>query len=894
MLTRAKETGGGLLARKIIPDKVNYRLIREWLQLCRSRHVWCDSREANEGGVVGTGQIPGFQIIDCTTGNIVSFASLTGSTSSGEQSQTPPKYVTLSYVWGQGPFEGPVKIKHPSGSQQQLSLPASLPLTISDTIHVVQRLGYRYLWIDRYCIPQDDLPAKQIQIENMGRIYSRSVLTIIAAAGEGPDYGLPGVSERRRAEQFTVQVGAAAEGKGISLALYERPKAAIMNSKWHTRGWTYQEGLLSRRRLVFTDQMAYFQCYEMHGDEVLSLPIPDGLSGGHVSDVKDKDKYDEIRCLSLNDEESNFGFIFPRRITDWSNPDTVWDRIKDFCQRQLSFDADTLDAVAGIFGMYTAEKSNMHKGDGISFFYGIPIAPFQPELNEPNKQRLWTCELRTFWETYENVAPGSIDPNPKLPLKMEVDVTTSLTYKLVESLLWTNSWHHFRKSDSDPSQLLQQRSQFRRPVFPSWTWAGWKTCIVERDRLFSKMFDSRTKIHVEYEVEAGPSLAHAPNATKWRQLDWEQDNKEILELARNAAYKIPARLVIRGTVLDMRLKWRDGEENNDAWWRKFGEWTVTWPQFMEGKGIGFPRGLLEDAEHGGRIGKGEEVQALALILAGRAYSGEPNGSLSALLLRPVTRMLSGRPETMYERVHKMDLHVKREEYKAEWTPLAGLLREMEVRLLTTRTGANQGIGYETAKNLVHSSADYHVILGSRDISKGKAAVQALLQAEVGTGVKATKGTAYSVPLDVADEASIAAAVEHVAADFGRLDVLVNNAGIISTTSPPTAQTLRRVLETNVVGALAVTEAFLDLLRMASEHRPPRLVFYSARLKPEGILVIGADPGLCATNFTGDAASLRNRGAAEPADGGNRVAAVVKGEKDADAGKVVGVYGVSPW
>ncbi|KAL0471373.1 short-chain dehydrogenase/reductase trope [Neurospora intermedia] len=73
-----------------------------------------------------------------------------------------------------------------------------------------------------------------------------------------------------------------------------------------------------------------------------------------------------------------------------------------------------------------------------------------------------------------------------------------------------------------------------------------------------------------------------------------------------------------------------------------------------------------------------------------------------------------------------------------------------------------------------------------------------------------------------------------------------------------------------------------------------MTMYSARLKPEGVLVIGADPGLCATNFTGDAASLRNRGAAEPADGGNQVAAVIKGEKDVDAGKVIGVYGVSPW
>lgn len=151
--------------------------------------------------------------------------------------------------------------------------------------------------------------------------------------------------------------------------------------------------------------------------------------------------------------------------------------------------------------------------------------------------------------------------------------------------------------------------------------------------------------------------------------------------------------------------------------------------------------------------------------------------------------------------------------------------------------------------------------------------------------------------------------------------------------PPTRTALRRILETNVVGALSVTEAFLPLLREAI-HKPPRLVFvssstgsithasnpdspyyapggateyrtskaalnmlmtlYYARLKPEGFYVFGADPGLCATNFTGDPVALRKRGAAEAWQGGGRVATVIKGEKDADVGRVLGEYGVSPW
>ncbi|KAM6508196.1 hypothetical protein FALCPG4_018078 [Fusarium falciforme] len=242
------------------------------------------------------------------------------------------------------------------------------------------------------------------------------------------------------------------------------------------------------------------------------------------------------------------------------------------------------------------------------------------------------------------------------------------------------------------------------------------------------------------------------------------------------------------------------------------------------------------------------------------------------------------------------------------------------------TGANQGVGYETAKNLVLSAADYHVILGSRDKAKGESAAKEL------QSVSGIKGTVSSTQLDVTDDGSVDGAAKRLGDEWGRLDVLVNNAGIISMASPPTREAFRTVLETNVVGPLSVTEAFLPLLRKA-EHKPPRLVFvsssmgsithasdpsspyynphgteyrtskaalnmlmtmYNARLKPEGFLIFGADPGLCATNFTKDPRSLRNRGAAEPSDGGERVATVVKGENDADVGKLLGAYGVSPW
>ncbi|MEU5666117.1 SDR family NAD(P)-dependent oxidoreductase [Streptomyces longwoodensis] len=123
---------------------------------------------------------------------------------------------------------------------------------------------------------------------------------------------------------------------------------------------------------------------------------------------------------------------------------------------------------------------------------------------------------------------------------------------------------------------------------------------------------------------------------------------------------------------------------------------------------------------------------------------------------------------------------------------------------TLITGANKGLGFETARRLV--AEGHTVYVGSRDAARGRAAAERL--------------GARAVLLDVTDDASVAAAAKTVEAQSGGLDVLVNNAGIEErgeghTFVGPadlTPDTLRTVLETNVVGVVRVTRAFLPLLR----------------------------------------------------------------------------------
>ncbi|WP_326561458.1 SDR family NAD(P)-dependent oxidoreductase [Micromonospora sp. NBC_01796] len=118
--------------------------------------------------------------------------------------------------------------------------------------------------------------------------------------------------------------------------------------------------------------------------------------------------------------------------------------------------------------------------------------------------------------------------------------------------------------------------------------------------------------------------------------------------------------------------------------------------------------------------------------------------------------------------------------------------------VTLITGANKGLGYETAKQLLELG--HTVYVGARDVERGEKAA-------------ATLGARF-VQLDVTDDASVRDALATIESAEGRLDVLVNNAGIlgVGTVDGPTAL---RVFDTNVVGIVRVTEAALPLLRKSS-------------------------------------------------------------------------------
>ena len=186
----------------------------------------------------------------------------------------------------------------------------------------------------------------------------------------------------------------------------------------------------------------------------------------------------------------------------------------------------------------------------------------------------------------------------------------------------------------------------------------------------------------------------------------------------------------------------------------------------------------------------------------------------------------------------------------------------------------------------------------------------------------------TIELDVADDRSVDAAKTLIESTYDRIDVLVNNAGVYFLDRLPARDALRDSLATNVVGAVSLTEALLPVLR---KSRDPRLVFVSSsmgslqhNLDPESphggtsaseyritktalnmvmvqyhmklsdVKVLGADPGFCATEINDDSEGFRKMGAMEPYQGAEFIAAVARGYKDDQRGRVHGPKGVVLW
>jgi hypothetical protein len=382
---------------------IDYSLLRGWIRQCQKRcdiHLQKFTRERKRFQ-----RIP-FYLLDCRKREVFKVSS-----------KRNHRYIALSYVWGDSDTN-----TRPRVSQLPFSVSERCPTVIEDAMTVVLELGYRYLWVDSFCI-SPEASSRHEQIANMDVVYKNAELTIVAAAGNNADYGLPGAGSRQRLQQTQIKVG-----KHHYVSTTMNPSHCLETSTYQSRGWTYQEFFFSRRRLVFSDQEVSFACRSfcmaLHHQESLSCPsgnlptyekIPEELEDEDLEDAyfhKLPANWKDILYRADGSVEDCEILLIDKVFALLSYEHHV----SQFTKRKLSFDIDSLQAVSSILDRFAYECHSIYH------LHGLPFIP---------KSRI------EYIESFQRHL-----------------------FKFKYGLLWTHG------PQSTPVR--------RRPAFPSWSWTGWE------------------------------------------------------------------------------------------------------------------------------------------------------------------------------------------------------------------------------------------------------------------------------------------------------------------------------------------------------------------------------------------------------------------------------------
>ncbi|KAI1181153.1 heterokaryon incompatibility protein-domain-containing protein [Nemania sp. FL0916] len=391
-----------LFCGRVVPrDQINGSLMRQWLTNCEKWHSrTCSSRGESEESNTNRFRARSIRLLDLEDSCLIEISD-------------PRPYVCLSYVWGVTPVYKTLR-RNLDDLKCLKSLDVlypSLAKSIRDAIAVARVLGQRYIWIDSLCIVQDDDADKAQQISQMDQIYQHAELTIVVAGGDNADCGIDGLEPGSRSLETNTAV--VSEDLTLMMLLPELSQA-IAASTWNTRGWTYQEMLLSQRKLIFANGTLYFQCAGATWGEDYVAEHPDVLScapmqeinltfGWEEPEVKPSLQY-TLHTIPRPAEDTGSGSGLEPQ--SWFNEYVR--TVTEYTSRKLRFESDR---VAG-FG---AVLSNIAHTCDVTFVQGVPEEMF------------------------------------------------------LEALLWQPKDRPIRMTERDPVTDM--------PLFPSWSWAGWMSGV---------------------------------------------------------------------------------------------------------------------------------------------------------------------------------------------------------------------------------------------------------------------------------------------------------------------------------------------------------------------------------------------------------------------------------
>ncbi|RDL33824.1 uncharacterized protein BP5553_08192 [Venustampulla echinocandica] len=313
---------------RIRPQEADLRLCKRWKDHCTEFH------NGICGDEIKVPRISTIRLIDVTLRCIVDLL-------------TNVPWVALSYCWG-GPQEHSLRKDNLADYGTPGALTEErLPPVIFDALIATNALGERYIWIDSLGIVQDDELDKARYLSVMDAIYAHAVLTIVNAASGDTSSGLPGIRQfvhRRTQQPFELN------GVWLTESLDPGPSdyaGYLQRCKWSTRGWTFQEGLLSRRCLIFTADQIYWQCQKSTWCE-----------GSFWERIDDLQVYRHFHGQNL------LTSLADPIIENWAP--LFITILQKYAQREFTSEGDAMHAIAGVLRV-------LNQSTGQDHFWGLPV-----------------------------------------------------------------------------------------------------------------------------------------------------------------------------------------------------------------------------------------------------------------------------------------------------------------------------------------------------------------------------------------------------------------------------------------------------------------------------------------------------------------------------------------
>lgn len=386
-------------ACRSMDDQCNLKLMKDHLQTCMDTHgEICEQTRAWPWGSSG-GQVPvqirlpaGFRLIDVESWQII-------------EAPSNAQFVALSYRWDGTDKDPSKEERHTTLTGETWRLLtteggvklACLPKTVMDAVEVCRALDLKFLWVDSLCINQDDEEDLEDQIQHMDAIYSRATITIVEATDSEPSKGLECLHSRSP-KQSAVRID------GIRFIVAEPALDWILSrSKWFTRGWTYQEFLMSKRLLVFTSSKAHYVCQTgTFAEDTTTYP----LDSKRIKDSRDALLSWKLPWLRYPDSDFRSQALYRKTYSCWH---FYCQTLVDYSRRELTKDTDHLAAISGIL-----RTMGRHCDD--TFFCGLPSKLFPwcllwHPMGESLRKDIWPS-----WSWLGWTGPKCIPSEKAIPL----------------------------------------------------------------------------------------------------------------------------------------------------------------------------------------------------------------------------------------------------------------------------------------------------------------------------------------------------------------------------------------------------------------------------------------------------------------------------------------------